>query len=257
MQGPAGDRTQARNLPPPPARLPDRPEQYGVYRGQVANIIDLGCFVELHGFPSRQEGLVHVSNISKTRWGAPHGARRTSAHARLRRPASQQLASCCTSLPCAACRECDCVPACRRVGNAREAVKRGQQVWVKVLSVAAGRLSLSMRDVDQDTGKDLLPGARAGGGQEQRAGPSGLQGLSGIRVQVSAQSAGWCMDPPAVSPEQLELSVACSLGSWGAALPGPGDQRISHCLSMLRREPWAPRASPTHLSVLPVELHNS
>lgn len=60
---------QARNLPPPPAKLPEKPEQYGVYRGQVANIIDLGCFVELAGFPSRQEGLVHLSNISKTRQG--------------------------------------------------------------------------------------------------------------------------------------------------------------------------------------------
>ena len=38
-----------------------------MYRGHVANIIDLGCFVELEGFPSRQEGLVHLSNISKTR----------------------------------------------------------------------------------------------------------------------------------------------------------------------------------------------
>ena len=62
---------QARNLPPPPVKLPEKPEQYGVYRGQVANIIDLGCFVELHGFPSRQEGLVHVSNISKTRSAVP------------------------------------------------------------------------------------------------------------------------------------------------------------------------------------------
>ena len=66
-------------------------------------------------------------------------------------------------------------------------MKRGQQVWVKVLSIAGSRLSLSMRDVDQDTGKDLLPGAKigAGAGQEQRPGTSGLHGLSGIRVQVS------------------------------------------------------------------------
>ena len=42
---------------------------------------------------------------------------------------------------------------CCRVGSARDAVKRGQQVWVKVLSITGQRLSLSMRDVDQDTGK--------------------------------------------------------------------------------------------------------
>ena len=42
---------------------------------------------------------------------------------------------------------------CCRVGSARDAVKRGQQVWVKVLSITGQRLSLSMRDVDQETGK--------------------------------------------------------------------------------------------------------
>ena len=52
---------------PPPAPTSEKPEQYGVYRGKVANIIDLGCFVELLGFPGRHEGLVHLSNISKAR----------------------------------------------------------------------------------------------------------------------------------------------------------------------------------------------
>ena len=41
--------------------------------------------------------------------------------------------------------------------NARDFAKRGQEVWVKVISKTAGRLSLSMRDVDQASGKDLLP----------------------------------------------------------------------------------------------------
>ena len=81
---------------------------------------------------------------------------------------------------------------CRRVGSARDAVKRGQEVWVKVLSISGARLSLSMRDVDQNTGKDLLPGAKAGtdlGERQRQQGVSGLHGLSGIRVQVGPRPA--------------------------------------------------------------------
>ena len=47
--------------------------------------------------------------------------------------------------------------ASRRITNAKEVVKRDQEVFVKVVSVKGDKLSLSLRDVDQDTGKDLLP----------------------------------------------------------------------------------------------------
>ena len=36
---------------------------------------------------------------------------------------------------------------------------RGQPVRVKVLSISAGKMSLSMKEVDQETGEDLNPGA--------------------------------------------------------------------------------------------------
>jgi len=77
-----------------------------VYRGRVANVMDFGAFVELQGMRAKAEGLVHVSEINKT-----------------------------------------------RSNSAKELLKRGQDVWVKVLriSTAGGKqqLSLSMRDVDQ------------------------------------------------------------------------------------------------------------
>ncbi|KAI3436603.1 hypothetical protein D9Q98_006020 [Chlorella vulgaris] len=47
--------------------LPDEPEMYGVYRGKVTGVMDFGCFVELLGFRTKQEGLVHLSNISSTK----------------------------------------------------------------------------------------------------------------------------------------------------------------------------------------------
>ncbi|KAI3835525.1 hypothetical protein MKX03_032071 [Papaver bracteatum] len=43
-----------------------------------------------------------------------------------------------------------------RVTNAKEVVKRDQSVFVKVISLSGQKMSLLMRDVDQDTGKDLL-----------------------------------------------------------------------------------------------------
>lgn len=59
-EGPAGNR-------PPPAPLLDKPEKGGVYQGKVSGIMDFGCFVELQGFRGRVEGLVHLTNLSKTR----------------------------------------------------------------------------------------------------------------------------------------------------------------------------------------------
>lgn len=44
-----------------------------------------------------------------------------------------------------------------RVTNVQEVVQRGQKVRVKVLSVAGQKVSLSIKDVDQDTGEDLNP----------------------------------------------------------------------------------------------------
>jgi len=60
-----------RNLPPPPPPPPlaDKPEQFGVYRGRVSNVMEFGCFVELLGLRSKAEGLVRLANIAKTRRG--------------------------------------------------------------------------------------------------------------------------------------------------------------------------------------------
>ncbi|KZV21612.1 ATP-dependent RNA helicase [Dorcoceras hygrometricum] len=80
--------------------------------------------------------------------------------------------------------------ATRRIANAKDVVKRDQEVYVKVISVSGNKLSLSMRDVDQNSGKDLLPLKRS---EEDvsRINPSSLNdgggtrgriGLSGIKI---------------------------------------------------------------------------
>ena len=53
--------------------------------------------------------------------------------------------------------------------NAREQVRKDQSVWVKVTTRSSTRMALSMRDVDQRTGDDLLGG---GGGADARAAPA-------------------------------------------------------------------------------------
>ena len=45
------------------------------------------------------------------------------------------------------------------MNSVEEVVTRGQHVKVKVLSMAAGKMSLSIKEVDQETGEDLNPGS--------------------------------------------------------------------------------------------------
>ncbi|RVW30384.1 putative pre-mRNA-splicing factor ATP-dependent RNA helicase DEAH5 [Vitis vinifera] len=63
--------------------------------------------------------------------------------------------------------------ATRRVGNAKDVVKRDQEVYVKVISVSGQKLSLSMRDVDQNTGRDLIPLKKSLEDDALRTNPSG------------------------------------------------------------------------------------
>ncbi|KAJ9186248.1 hypothetical protein P3X46_001849 [Hevea brasiliensis] len=79
----------------------------------------------------------------------------------------------------------------RRVGNAKDVVKRDLEVYVKVISISGQKLSLSMRDVDQNTGKDLLRLKRSSDDDDgtfrtnpsaSKEGPVTRTGLSGIRI---------------------------------------------------------------------------
>eukprot|EP00803_Ostreobium_quekettii_P000314 evm.model.scf_193.5 EVM.evm.TU.scf_193.5 scf_193:32945-51100(-) len=69
----------------------------------------------------------------------------------------------------------------RRVPNMKEVVSRGQEVWIKVVSLAGQRPSFSMKDVDQKTGRDLVP--MSGSLESLTATGNGLKGLSGIKIK--------------------------------------------------------------------------
>lgn len=56
----------------------------------------------------------------------------------------------------------------QRLTNVKDFVRRGQRVKVKVISISSGKVSLSMRDVDQRTGEDLVPSRSADGARRAR-----------------------------------------------------------------------------------------
>lgn len=84
--------------------------------------------------------------------------------------------------------------ATRRISNAKDIVKRDQEVYVKVISMNGQKLSLSMRDVDQNSGKDLLPLKKSGEDNvlrtnpDSNGGPVVRTGLSGIRINEEEDS---------------------------------------------------------------------
>ncbi|KAF1794410.1 P-loop containing nucleoside triphosphate hydrolase [Phytophthora cactorum] len=55
-----------------------------------------------------------------------------------------------------------------RVSNVKEFAKRGDRVKVKLISISGAKLSMSMRDVDQRTGKDLMPQRSSDGAERAR-----------------------------------------------------------------------------------------
>lgn len=103
----------------------------------------------------------------------------------------------------------------------RIAVKRGQKVFVKIVSVQGGKLELSMRDIDQDTGRDL-PMGRGGDDGAPRANPlAGLTGAAGkgtglLGIVIPKEdSAGPALGRPIrrmSSPERWEMKQLIASG---------------------------------------------
>ncbi|KAI3833193.1 hypothetical protein MKX03_027526 [Papaver bracteatum] len=107
-----------------------------------------------------------------------------------------------------------------RVTNAKEVVKRDQSVFVKVISLSGQKMSLSMRDVDQDTGKNLLPIKKTADDESHWTNPQGSIrastsriGLSGIRISKeddetvpSRRPSKWMSSPEKWEAKQLIAS---------------------------------------------------
>ncbi|KAL7497263.1 hypothetical protein ACHAWT_005906 [Skeletonema menzelii] len=96
-------------------------ELYGIYKGTVERVLDFGVVVELETTTGEKfSGMVHLAHVSKVRVDKPRDA----------------------------------------------GIRQGQRIYVKLISIGQrgaaggageGGLMLSIKDVDQSTGKDLMP----------------------------------------------------------------------------------------------------
>lgn len=109
-----------------------------------------------------------------------------------------------------------------RVNNAADLLSRGQPVKVKVMSVAGGRIGLSMKDVDQVTGRDLTPHLRikseAEMEEERRLAAKATSGANALPLNAKM------LDEPVVrsakrltSPERWEIKQLIASGAVDAS----------------------------------------
>ena len=105
---------------PPTPEIDDSPEIFKVYKGTINSIKNFGAFVSLQGVRGKPHGLVHVSEMKEG----------------------------------------------TRVNHPSDLVSPNQSVKVKVVSINLGakdrrpQIGLSMKEVDQVTGRDLVPQKR-------------------------------------------------------------------------------------------------
>ncbi|CAH2045361.1 unnamed protein product [Thlaspi arvense] len=104
--------------------------------------------------------------------------------------------------------------ATRRVEKAKDFVKRDMEVYVKVISISNDKYSLSMRDVDQNSGRDLIPLKKPSDDDSSRSNPSyrtrdgqvTKTGISGIRIVEESD----------VAPSRRPLKKMSSPERWEA-----------------------------------------
>ncbi|PNH47329.1 hypothetical protein VD0004_g1006 [Verticillium dahliae] len=144
----------------------------------------------------------------------------------------------------------------QRVNHPSDILSRDQPVWVKVISVDGNRIGLSMKQVDQETGMDLVPQARISSGANMEA----LGGGGGDR-NGNMFDAG-VMPPPnqrpqrqkkrMTSPERWEIRQLIASGvakasdypdlneDYNATLRGDGEMELEEEVDIEVREEEPP-----------------
>ena len=110
-----------------------------------------------------------------------------------------------------------------KVNHPSDLVARNQEVWVKVMAVKEGRVSLSMKEVDQVDGRDLNPGRRL---EEQKRWGTGANAVgvgggsigAGVDVPIiEGNGAGRKQRKRLTSPERWEIRQLVASGVIKAA----------------------------------------
>ncbi|KAL6852162.1 P-loop containing nucleoside triphosphate hydrolase protein [Trichoderma novae-zelandiae] len=143
----------------------------------------------------------------------------------------------------------------QRVTHPSDLLSPGQQVWVKVVSIEGRRVGLSMKDVDQETGRDLEPQARLTSGANTEAlGGRGRNGFVDDAPAMPRDSLG----PPRrqkkrlTSPERWEIRQLIASGvakasdypdleeDYNATLRGEGELELEEEVDIEVREEEPP-----------------
>jgi ATP-dependent RNA helicase DHX8/PRP22 len=155
----------------------------------------------------------------------------------------------------------------QRVNHPSDLVSRGQPVKVKVIKIEGSRIGLSMKDVDQETGRDLAPQARiqSGANMERLGGGKNEYGLIDDKTLVfendtpqNARKAKKRM----TSPERWEIRQLIASGvvkasdypdldeEYNATLNGEGGMELEEDVDIELREDEPPfLAGQTKLSL--------
>jgi ATP-dependent RNA helicase DHX8/PRP22 len=131
-------RSPSRRRSPSPGRgrrygrepVDEKPILFKIYNGRVSGLKDFGAFVTLEGVVGRVEGTSAFSIDIVS----------TDIHVGMVHVSNIQSGA--------------------RANSASDLLSKGQSVKVKVMSAAGSRIGLSMKDVDQTTGRDLTPHLR-------------------------------------------------------------------------------------------------
>ncbi|KAF5366929.1 hypothetical protein D9757_010847 [Collybiopsis confluens] len=109
-----------------------------------------------------------------------------------------------------------------RANSATDLLSRGQNVKVKVMSVAGTRISLSMKDVDQVSGRDLTPHLRIKSEAEieeerERAARIASSGANALPLNSKMNDAPVRSAKRLTSPERWEIKQLISSGAIAAS----------------------------------------
>ncbi|KAI9052960.1 hypothetical protein LZ554_003232 [Drepanopeziza brunnea f. sp. 'monogermtubi'] len=144
----------------------------------------------------------------------------------------------------------------QRVNHPSDLLSRGQPVKVKVIKIEGSRIGLSMKDVDQETGRDLAPQARIqSGANMEKIGGKGEYGLIDEKALVfegDMPSSSRRTKKRMTSPERWEIRQLIASGvvkasdypdldeDYNATLNGEGEMELEEDVDIELREEEPP-----------------
>jgi len=143
----------------------------------------------------------------------------------------------------------------QRVNHPSDFVSRGQQVKIKVVKIEGSRIGLSMKDVDQETGRDMAPQIQSGANMERLGGTKNEYGLIDDKVLVfegDMTNNSRKVKKRMTSPERWEIRQLIASGvvkasdypdldeDYNATLNGEGEMELEEDVDIELREEEPP-----------------